>query len=385
MVYVCQLAFALVFQSVPPVLSLIVSEFGISHAQGGLLMSLFALPGILLSIPVGLFSDRVGIKKVGLVSLVVMTLGTIAFGASTSFPAAAVGRLVSGMGALTLSIVLPPLLSRWFIRGGVGSAMGIFNTGMPLGIIVSFSLLGILGISLGWRIPILATAAFSALAFIVFLAMYRDPDMTRVEDNMSEKPSASKVGWPVWLVGMAWAWFNAAIISFLTFSQDFLVSRGYAAASASFLSSIVMIGSLVLSPLVGYLANRTGREEVFIIVGGLGLAFTISMIMKTDSSPVIMLAIVGISAALVPPPIFSLPARLVNQHNLGLAFGVVTTCLNVGVLAGPYLVGLAKDLTGSYAASLFLMAIFALLEAATITVLALLRRGSPSPNAPRKA
>jgi predicted MFS family arabinose efflux permease len=380
MVYCCQLAFALVFQSVPPVLRLIVSEFGISYAQSGLLMSLFALPGILLSIPVGLVSDRVGVKKVGLVSLAVMILGTLAFGASGSFPAAAVGRLVSGMGALTLSIVLPPLLSRWFIRGGLGSAMGIFQTGMPLGIIVSFNLLGILGISLGWRFPILATAAFSALALIVFLALYRDPDMTRVEDRISEKPSVSKVGWPVWLVGMAWAWYNAAIISFLTFSQDFLVSRGYAAASASFLSSIVMIGSLVLSLPVGYLANRTRREEVFIIVGGLGIALTIFLIMTTASSPVIMLILLGIFAALVPPPIFSLPARLVNPHNLGLAFGVVTTCLNVGVLAGPYLVGLAKDLTGSYATSLFLMAIFALLQAATITILALLRRGSSSPN-----
>jgi len=63
---------------------------------------------------------------------------------------------------------------------------------------------------------------------------------------------------------------------------------------------------------------------------------------------------------------------------------VVTTYLNVGVLAGPFLAGLETDLTGSYAASLFLIAIFALLQAATITVLALLRRGSSSFNAAGK-
>jgi len=60
---------------------------------------------------------------------------------------------------------------------------------------------------------------------------------------------------------------------------------------------------------------------------------------------------------------------------LGLAFVVVTIYLNMGVPTRPFLVGLAKDLIGSYAASLLLIAIFALLQVATITVLALLRVG----------
>jgi hypothetical protein len=70
---------------------------------------------------------------------------------------------------------------------------------------------------------------------------------------------------------------------------------------------------------------------------------------------------------------------------LGLAFVVVTTYLNKGIPTGPFLVGLAKDLTGPYVASLFLIAIFAFLQAATIPVLALLRRGSSSLNAAGKA
>ena len=54
----CVLAIAFALHSVPPVLSLIMAEFNLSHAQGGLLMSFFALPGIIVSIPGGMLADR---------------------------------------------------------------------------------------------------------------------------------------------------------------------------------------------------------------------------------------------------------------------------------------------------------------------------------------
>jgi hypothetical protein len=44
----CGLAFAITMQSVPPILSLVMAEFKLSYAQGGLLMSPFALPGIVI-------------------------------------------------------------------------------------------------------------------------------------------------------------------------------------------------------------------------------------------------------------------------------------------------------------------------------------------------
>jgi len=49
MIYACMLSFAMVFQSIPPLLTLIRQEFNIGHAQAGLLMSLFALPGIFIA------------------------------------------------------------------------------------------------------------------------------------------------------------------------------------------------------------------------------------------------------------------------------------------------------------------------------------------------
>jgi MFS family permease len=57
LIYFSMLAFALVFQSIPPLLGLVISALQLSHTQAGALMGLFALPGIFISIPGGMLAD----------------------------------------------------------------------------------------------------------------------------------------------------------------------------------------------------------------------------------------------------------------------------------------------------------------------------------------
>lgn len=366
--YACQLSFALVFQSIPPILRFIVTELKITQAQAGLLMSLFALPGVFFSIPGGIICDRFGAKNVGFVSLILMILGTSLLGLSHSFVLMAFARTVSGIGGVLMAVILPQLLSRWFMRKELGIAMGVFNTAMPLGTITSFNILSIVGATQGWRTSIFLTTATSIWAFLFFLLLFREPEPQSREPQISAISSLSKIGKPIWLVGLTWLLFNASFISFLTFAPDLFMIKGYEITSASFLTSIVMMGPLFISPFIGYLVKNFGNEEFFILVGGLFLAllmFSFSMI----NLPVLLIVLIALSAALVPSPVFSLPSKVVRPENLGLAFGITTTCSNVGVLIGPYIAGLAKDLTGEYIYSLYMMSLFNILQVVTILLL----------------
>jgi len=372
MTYFCMLSFAMVFQSISPLLTLIRDEFSISRAEAGLLMSFFALPGIIVALPGGIISDRFGMKKTGIASLVLMVIGTLVVGTSNIPLQAYVGRIVSGAGGLTLAVVLPQLLSRWFLGKELGVGMGIFNTAMPLGTILSFNIFSIIGESLNWRMPIFLTTTASIVALSVFLWLFKEPSGKTSITKNGTGSSIKKLGPAIWLVGLAWMWFNAAFISFLTFSSDFFVTRGYAIGSAGLLSSIVMMGSLFLSPLMGYFVYKFGRERAFIGIGGIIIAFLIFLV---PTSPVVipLLVLIGVFVAFVPAPIFSLPPKLVKPENMGLAFGIVTACLNIGILAGPYFAGLIKDVTGDYSFSFYLMAIFAVLQAVTIALLGLFK------------
>jgi len=372
MAYVCMLSFAMVFQSIPPLLTLIRQEFSISHAQAGLLMSLFALPGIFVALPGGIISDRFGMKKTGITSLFLMIFGTVIVGTSISSLQAHVGRVISGIGGLILAIVLPQLISKWFFGKELSVGMGMFNTALPLGTILSFNFFGIVGESFGWQTPIFLTTTASIIALFVFSWFFREPSEKTEKVKGSIFRDINKLGPSIWLVGISWMWFNATFISFLTFSHDFFVAKGYEIGSAGFMSSIVMMGSLFLSPLVGYFLYKYEREEVFIGVGGVVLASLIFLI-PMSSHVVAFLVLIGIFVALVPASIFSLPSKIVNPKNLGLAFGIITACSNVGVLVGPFLVGLARDFSGEYNFSFSLLSLFAMLQTVTIGLFSLFR------------
>ncbi len=365
MAYVCMFSFALVFQSIPPLLSLIASEFGISDAQAGLLMSLFALPSILIALPGGLISDRFGARKTGIISMLLMITGTLFLGTSSSLFHAYVGRVVSGIGGLTLSIVLPQLLSKWFLDKELSTGMGVFNTAMPLGTIFSFNVFSILGKNIGWRLPIFVTTFVGIIALVFFLIIFKEPFEKPKGQASNVSREISDLGSSIWLIGLSWMWFNATFISFLTFSPTFFVEIGIEVGSAGFMTSIVMMGPLFLSPLIGYFVYRFGREEVFIGASGVILA-SLVLFVPIASFFIPLLVLIGIFAAFTPAPIFSLPSKIIRPKNLGLAFGIITTCSNVGVLVGPYLAGLAKDFTGDYALSFHLLSLFALLQTATI-------------------
>lgn len=375
MSYVGQLSFALIFQSIPPILRLIILEQKITYSQAGLLMSLFGLPGIIIAIPIGIISDRFDMKKVGMTSLVLMIIGTFVLGISDTFLLMVMGRFVSGIGAITLGIIFPPLLSRWFIRKELGLAMGVVNTCMPLGIIISFNVLSFLGVTYGWRTSIFGTTIVSIVALVIFVVLYKKPSLKLKEVNTSGFSEFTKIGMPIWLVGLTWMWFNAMFISFFTFAQDFFVLMDYEVASASILSSIIMVGAVFLSPLAGYITSRFGKEQVFIMIGGIVLA---ALILSIPTAPPLIpiLVLMGIFSTFITVPIFSLPSKIVKPEHLGLAFGILTTCGNIGVLLGPYLVGLVKDLTNEYTASFYLMSCFSILVTFTTILLHFKRRKS---------
>jgi nitrate/nitrite transporter NarK len=79
----------------------------------------------------------------------------------------------------------------------------------------------------------------------------------------------------------------------------------------------------------------------------------------------LLMVAIGIMAAFVPAPIYSRAPQVVSPARLGWAFGLIATLNNVGVFVGPQTVGWSRDVTGSYGSGFALMALLAVLSAAT--------------------
>ncbi len=372
-IYLFMLVFAIIFQGMPPVFSFLMDHLGISHAQAGALMSVFALPGILISIPGGILTDTFGAKNVGIFALIVTFIGSVIVGLASNFALLMLGRIISGIGALTIAIVAPQTLSHRFAKKDLGTAMGIFNTVMPLGTIFTLNLFNPLATSYGWRIPLLLSSVYCLLILLLFVFKYPNSakdNPTLKESNIKDSfVSVKNVGWPLWLTAIIWMMYNAAAISFLTFGSDYYVSIGYSPSYAGFLTSLLMIGALLFSTLVGFLTDRFGREQHFIVFGGLALALLFWLVPRTGINPVLLGGLIGFFAPFIPAPVFALAPRFSPTKQAGLGFGILSTCLNVGVLIGPYFVGLAYDLTKTYFLSFDLIALFALFMVITALIL----------------
>ncbi len=376
-VYLCFLALAITLQSVPPVLSLIMADLQLSHVQGGLLMSLFALPGIIVSIPAGTLADRYSQKAIGIVSFIFMIAGTAIFASGSSLPMLALGRVISGMGALTLMVLAPQMLAQWFAGREMGIAMGVFSTGLPLATILSLSFLSLVGESLGWRASIWLSAGLPLLALVIFAWLFTPAPQRNRETSLRSEGFFSSIrlaGTSIWVVGAAWMLFNAAVISLLTFTPDFLKAAGFSIASAGFVTGAVMWPALILSPLLGHLIDKIDRKRTIIVIGSLALTILIAPVPAAIGWMLPLMLLIGVAQTLVPTPVLALTPEVTSPERLGLSYGIISTCLNLGIVVGPTLVGAIRDVTGSYQAGYALMAGLALLITLAMIILRLMQR-----------
>lgn len=372
------LVFAVTFQSIPPLLGFLVHSLEISHTRAGALMSLFGLPGVLISIPGGILADVHGPKRTGVIALIITLSGSLFVGLGKSFSLLIIGRIISGIGGLTISIVAPQALSRWFASKDLGKAMGIFNTAMPLGSIFTLNIFGILAAIFTWQIPLIITSFFCLMVLLLFYLRYPElPDETHQQGTPEFKKNVlvlNKIRSQIWLIAAIWMMYNASTISYLTFGADYYQSTGYTVSYAGFLTSLLMIGSLVFSPLVGLLIDRVGKEEYFIVGGSIAIGFLLFLVPRTGLNPLLLGAMIGFCAASIPAPIFALVPKYISLAQAGLGYGILSTCLNIGILVGPLLVGFSYDQTGSYLSGFNLMAFFAFLTAVIALILRFIGR-----------
>lgn len=120
------------------ILSLLVkpikASFGISDTQMGLLMGLsFALFYTLLGIPIGLMADRMNRKKIIGWGIAIWSLMTVLCGLADSFAMLFFARVGVGIGEAALSPAAYSMISDYFPKRKLGTAMSIYNLGVYLG------------------------------------------------------------------------------------------------------------------------------------------------------------------------------------------------------------------------------------------------------------
>jgi len=356
----CVLVYGIIFQTIPPILPILISTFNISYTQAGALMSLFTLPKIFFSLPGGILIDRYGAKILGIASLLTMAFGTTVIATGSCYWVLGLGRLLAGIGCACLVVVGLKSITSWFYGREIGLSMGVFNLSLPLGTILSLNFMGLIAHQFHWRVSIMVGLAMSLIALGLFLGLFRN--INEGEKTRSNSPGLLTVmkeaGLRIWCVGLSWGLFNAGMISFFTYAPDYFVNQGMDIAKAGLLASSPMWSSIILAPIFGMLIDRIGQRWLFVSVGCGGMAILLYLIPVFTTHATLLTIFIGIFVALVTPAIFSFPAEFLPEPIIGFGFGIVGMNLGIGISLGPYVVGMLRDATGNYIWSFAAMATF---------------------------
>jgi MFS family permease len=349
-----RLSLGLQFQALAAVAPFLMDELGIGYGRLGVLIGAFLLPGVVLALPGGLIGARIGEKPVVLTGLGMMVLGALLLGNASSFALALAGRLCSGTGNVLLNVQFTKITSDWFAGKEIATAMALLLTTWPLGLAISLSSLGAVAAAYSWQVAVNLTAAYAGAALALVALLYR----STAAGQPAQPPGQGRI-WRItreelWLAvwaGMVWMLYNDSFIVFLSFAPTLLVAGGATVAVAGFvvgLSSWISLGSV---PLGGWLADRTGRFNTFIVGGALLCALAIWLVLA--GGPVLpWVILLGVAFGAPPGAIMALPAQVLRRSSRGTGLGIFYTTFYVGTALLLPIAGYLQELTGSAATSL---------------------------------
>jgi MFS family permease len=338
------------FQSVAAVAPLLSSEYGVGLADVGVLIGLYFAPGVALALPGGAIGQRFGDKTTVVGALLLMLAGSAAMASAASWNMQIAGRLVAGAGGVILSVQMTKMLTDWFAGKEIATAMAIFVNSWPAGIAVALLTLPVIGTGYGVAAVHLAVAATAAVGILLIVALYKMPA------NVVAAPAAAAIGldrnaaFAVMAAGLIWGLFNVGFATIFSFGPSMLVERGWSVTAAGSTISIVLWVAAISVPLGGFIADRSGRPELMLVVGC--ILFAALMIALPRSGAVILtVAALGLVSGQPAGPIMSLPARVLQPQTRAIGMGLFFTMFYGCMMLGPVVGGACAKWAGSAAAA----------------------------------
>ena len=362
----------------PPV----IEEFGLSGTQAGLLTGAVQLSYIPLSLVSGLAIDRLGSRQSLGTGLFVIGVAHLLRGLSTTFLSVLLPTLLLGVGGTAITFGLPKLVSELFPAERSGTMSSVYIVGATLGSATVFAVgRPLVGPYLGgWR-PFFLYTGGVVVAVAVLWSLLSGLLWGRIETFSagSDDQSFSLYSMRSDLVsvfthyGLLLLVLVGTMRLFITHGLSnwlptILEARGMSPTLAGTITSVFILIRILGIVAVPALSDRFGSRRLPIVACGLTGAVGLAGLTVATSVPVLLLSLVLVGAFVIgglAPLVRAIPIELdgIGPQLTAVATGLIFTVGEVGGFAGPFLIGLLRDLTGSFTPALVVLVGASLLAA----------------------
>jgi MFS family permease len=350
---------------------------GFSSADFGLFISAYSFPNVFLAMAVlgGIITDRLGIRITGTSFVFFMLIGSVftAYGASEYFNSGGLGYhffssfltgyspalkmmflgyFLFGLGAETSIVVITKIVVKWFKGKELALALGTNLAIARLGAAMSLIVTPIL-VEPEWTKPIWFGAILLSMGFLFFLLYnffdikldrqklidVKDEEKFRLADIIKLLKDRSFI-----YIALLCVTFYSAVFPFIKYAPDLLQNKfGLSMSLSSTITSMVYFGTIIFTPIFGWVADHKGKSASLMVLGSIALIVVHLTLSLTRVTPYIPMFLLGVAFSLIPAAMWPSVAKIVSESRLGTAYGLMFSIQNLGLWAFPILIGTVLD------------------------------------------
>lgn len=339
------------------------TDLGLSRAQIGMFFTAFYLGMAALSFTAGWLADRLGVRAITLAGHLTLGVFVVAAAFAPSFAWAFTIFFFAGLGYSFLNPASTRGVMEWFTRKERATAMGIKQTGVPIGGVLTAIVAPSLVLVAGWRESFAAMGALNLAFGFIFWWLWREPADEPFEPHASAPPARPAQA-PFRARDLLSLSFGTALMligqmALITYVPLYLKeTRGLSPYWASQALALTQLGGMIGRVGWGVVSDRLfhgARKVVLLLIGFISTALTLSLgLLSGGVSLWVVLPLIffaGVCLVGYQGVSYALTAEIAGHGRTGAALGLLITFNSIGTIIGTPLFGYLVDVTGTYAAA----------------------------------
>jgi MFS family permease len=327
------------------------TEFNVSYAQLGFLMTVFFVVSCAVQAASGFMVDKFGPRPVLFGGLALIGVAAFGYALSTSYWMLAGAAVIGGIGNGVFHPVDYTLLNRKVSSKRLGHAYSVHGITGSLGWALAPALLVPLTLAYSWRVALMAAGTLSFLVLAVQL-LNRDKLLLTAaapsKGNGSQDNSLAFLKIPaVWMCFTFFFWVAGVLSVIQTFAPEAARQlHNVPLPLVAMCLTVYMLASAGGMVLGGFLAADATRCERIVGIG-FGIAAMGALLLALGSFAAwlvpVLFGVMGFASGMAGPSRDLLVKQSTPDNASGRVYGVVYAGLDIGQAVTPLLFGMLMD------------------------------------------
>lgn len=327
------------------ILTVYATSLGASAAMAGATISAFGAARLLINVPAGMISERIGRVRIMLFGLLLVAIASFAALAVRDITTLIACLVLQGVGSACFGTAA---LSAVTDRGTPTTRvrdMAAYQTATQIGLSVGPGLGGFAAALWGYSAPF---ACQGAMALIAFLAVMRIPADKITKRNKHELTSTrgiivliagvASVSYAMFFGRVASSWVLMPLIAHDDFGMGIGLIGALLTASA--------VANVTVLRFVPWLVRRFNRFNVMIVATlSILIAFTILAMATSDKMLWLYTVFMGMGTGMTSALVSAYAADNAPPGRVGTVMGSMRMTTDLGAITGPILAGVCVDTT----------------------------------------